>query len=172
MKALFLVADEFEDLQFFCPYFRLREDGNTVVVAGADGHHAAVGLHGYAIEPDMPIPELNPSEYDVLVIPGGRSPEKLRLSEEAVDLARTFVQDGTLVAAIGHGTQLLISAGAIDGKSVTCDPGIRDDIRGAGGSYRDEAVVVDGSLITARGVDEIHLFCESILAALATRVRS
>ncbi len=55
----------------------------------------------------MPIPELNPSEYDILVIPGGRAPEKLRLREEAVDLARTFVQDGTLVAAIGHGPQLL-----------------------------------------------------------------
>src|SRR5262245_29723901 len=131
MKALFLIADGFEDLQFFCPYYRLREDGVAVTIAAAVDNHSATGLHGYLVEPDMPVPELNPTEYDILVIPGGRAPEKLRLREEAVDVARTFVQDGSLVAAIGHGAQLLISAGALDGKSVTCDPGIRDDIRSA-----------------------------------------
>lgn len=171
MKALFLVADDFEDLQYFCPYFRLREEGGSVIVVAPDDDEPVVGLHGYAIVPDMPIQNLTPSDYDVLVIPGGRSPERLRLSEEAVDLARTFVQDGTLVAAIGHGAQLLISAGAVDGKNLTCEPAIRDDVRGAGGSYRDEAVVVDGSLITARGTDELHLFCESIVSVLGARAR-
>ncbi|HJZ91925.1 MAG TPA: DJ-1/PfpI/YhbO family deglycase/protease [Gemmataceae bacterium] len=171
MKALFLIADGFEDLQFFCPYYRLREDGVAVTIASAVDNHAATGLHGYIVEPDMPVPELNPSEYDILVIPGGRAPEKLRLREEAVDVARTFVQDGNLVAAVGHGAQLLISAGALDGKSVTCDPGIRDDIRSAAGSYRDEGVVVDGPLITARGNDELPEFCEQIIYALGAKAR-
>lgn len=171
MKALFLIADGFEDVQFFSTFYRLREDGVTVTVASAVDNHPATGLHGYVIEPDMPIPELNPSEYDVLVIPGGRAPERLRVREEAVDLARTFVQDGTLVAAIGHGPQLLLSAGALDGKNVTCDPGIRDDIRLAAAAYRDDGVVVDGSLITARGNDELPGFCEQLVAALGTRTR-
>lgn len=166
MKALFLIADGFEDVQFFTPFYRLREEGVGVTVAGAEDHHAAVGLHGYRVEPDMPIPELNPSEYAVLVIPGGRSPERLRLREEAVDLARTFAQDGTLVAAIGHGPQLLSSAGALDGKSLTCDPGIRDDMRVVAAAYRDEAVVVDGPLVTARGNDDLPAFCEQLVAAL------
>jgi protease I len=171
MKALFLIADDFEDIQFFCPYFRLREGGGSVTVISPTEEDEVVGLHGYAIQPDMAIQNVTPSDYDVLVIPGGRSPERLRLSEEAVDLARTFVQDGTPVAAIGHGPQLLISAGAIDGKSITCEPGIRDDVRGAGGSYQDEEVVVDGGLITARGTDEIHLFCESIVSVVGARGR-
>lgn len=171
MKALFLIADDFEDLQYFCPYFRLREEGGSVTVVSPEEEDAVFGLHGYAVVPDAPIQNVTPSDYDVLVIPGGRSPETLRLSEEAVDLARTFVQDGILVAAIGHGAQLLISAGALDGKTVTCEPSIRDDVRGAGGSYRDEAVVVDGLMITARGTDELHLFCESILAVLGARSR-
>ena len=171
MKALFLVADGFEDVQFFTPFYRLREEGVAVTVAAADDHQAATGLHGYVVEPDIPIPEINPSEYDVLVIPGGRSPEKLRLREEAVDLARTFAQDGTLVAAIGHGPQLLSSAGALDGKSLTCDPGIRDDMRVVAAAYRDEAVVVDGPLITARGNDDLPAFCEQLVAALGARAR-
>jgi protease I len=171
MKALMLVADGFEDLQFFCPYYRLREEGVTITIAAAVDNQPATGLHGYVVEPDMPIPELSPSEYDVLIIPGGRAPERLRLREEAVDLARTFIQDGTLVAAIGHGAQLLLSAGALDGKSVACDPGIRDDIRIAAGAYRDDGVVVDGPLITARGNDELPGFCEQIIAALGAKAR-
>lgn len=171
MKALFLVADEFEDLQFFAPYFRLREEGVAVTVVCAADHHPATGQHGYTVEPDMPIPEVNPSEYDVLVIPGGRAPEKLRLREEAVDMARTFAQDGTLVAAIGHGPQLLSSAGALDGKTVTCDPGIRDDLRVVAAAYRDEAVVVDGALITARSNDDLPEFCQQLVAALGIRAR-
>jgi protease I len=169
MKALFLVADGFEDLQFFCPYYRLQEEGVHTTVAAAVDNRPAIGLHGYAVEPDMPIPELNPSEYDILVIPGGRAPEKLRLREEAVDVARTFVQDGLLVAAIGHGPQLLLSAGALDGKSLTCDAGIRDDIRLVAGAYRDEGIVVDGQLITARSNDDLPGFCEQIAIALSAR---
>jgi protease I len=171
MKALFLVADEFEDVQFFVPYYRLREEGVAVTVVCAADHQPATGLHGYRLEPDMPIPEVNPSEYDVLVIPGGRAPEKLRLREEAVDMARTFAQDGTLVAAIGHGPQLLSSAGALDGKTVTCDPGIRDDMRVVAAVYRDEAVVVDGSLITARSNDDLPEFCQQVVAALGIGAR-
>ena len=49
------------------------------------GCHLAHGLHGYTVEPDMPIPELSPNEYEILIVPGGRSPEKLRLQEEAVN---------------------------------------------------------------------------------------
>lgn len=171
MKALFLVADGFEDLQLFCPYYRLREEGVAVTVAAANDNHVATGMHGYRIDPDMPIPELNPSEYDILVIAGGRAPERLRLREEAVDITRTFVEDGLIVAAIGHGPQLLLSAGALDGKSLTCDPGIRDDIRIAAGGYRDEGVVVDGNLITARGNDDLPEFCEQIVMALGARTR-
>ena len=108
MKALFLLADDFDDIQFFCTYFRLREGGGTVTVVSPTEDETVAGLHGYAIAPDMSIQNVTPSEYDVLVIPGGRSPERLRLSEEAVDMARTFIQEGTPVAAIGHGVQLLI----------------------------------------------------------------
>jgi len=168
MKALILLADGFEDLQLFCPWYRLQEEGVRVTVASSSGH-ALVGLHGYRVEPDMPIHEVNPSEYDLLLVPGGASPEKLRQREGAVDLTRTFMDDGRVVAIIGHGAQLLISAGAVDGRSLTCASGIRDDVRFAGGIYREESVIVDGSLISSRNSEDLPQFCQQLIACLAAK---
>jgi protease I len=168
MKALILAADGFDDLELHYPWFRLLEEGITVTLAGPSGK-VLTGQHGYQLEPDMPIRELNPAEYDLLIIPGGQSPERLRLREDAVDIARTFMEDDRRVAAICRGPQLLISAGALGGRTATCTPAIRDDIRAAGAMYRDEAVVVDGNLFTCRGVDDLPHFCRQLLAGLNVR---
>jgi protease I len=168
MKALILTADGFEDLELFCPWYRLQEEGVQVTLAGINGH-PATGLHGYRVEPDMPIHEINPAEYDLLLIPGGRAPELLRMREQARDIARTFMEEDRWVAAVCHGPQLLISAGSLNGRTVTCAPMIRDDVKAAGASYRDEAVVVDGNLITSRGIDDLPQFCHQIVAILGVR---
>jgi protease I len=168
MKALILAADGFDDLELFCLRYRLQEEGLSVTLASPNGK-AVTGLHGYRAEADMPIREVNPTEYDLLLIPGGTAPERLRLREEAVDVARTFMEEDRHVAALCRGPQLLISAGALNGRRVTSNPGIRDDLRAAGAVYRDESVVVDGNLITCRGNEELPEFCRQLLAALSTR---
>jgi protease I len=167
MKALILLADGFEDLTLYLPWYRLREEGFDVRLA-SPLMHGLTGLHGYRVEPDCPIHEVSPSEYDLLVIPDGPAVEYLRLREEAVGITRTFVQEGRLVAAIGHGPQLLISAGALDGRIVTCAPGIRDDVRSAGAGYRDEAAVLDGNLLTGRGPDDLPAFGRNLLRLVRT----
>lgn len=167
MKALILVADGFEDLSVFLPWYRLREEGVDVRIA-SPRMHVLNGEHGYKIEPDSTIHEVNPAEFDLLLIPDGSCGERLRVREEAVDVARTFMQDGMRVAAIGHGAQLLLSAGSLDGRRVTCSPGIRDDVRAAGAVYRDEAVVIDGNLITSRGADDLPAFAAAIVRLTAT----
>lgn len=167
MKALILAADDFEDLTLFHPWYRLREEGVEVTVA-SPFLHAVTGLHGYPVEPDVAIHEVNPDEFDLLLIPDGPAAERLRLREEAVDVARTFVDDGKQVAAIGHGAQLLISAGALDGRRVTCAPGIRDDVRGAGAVYSDEATITDGLLLTGRGPDDLPAFAVALMALMGT----
>jgi protease I len=103
----------------------------------------------------------------LLIIPGGIAPERLRLREEAVDVARTFMEEDRRIATLGHGPQLLISAGALSGRRVTCSPGIRDDVRAAGADYRDEGVLMDGNLLTGRGLDDLPAFCQQLLAILA-----
>jgi protease I len=171
MKAVFLIADGFEDLELFYPWLRLREE-HVEVTLTSPGGQAVRGRHGYVVEPDMPIRELNPAEYDLLVLPGGPAVEKLRLREEAVDVVRTFMEDQRRVVAVGHGAQLLISAGVLDGRRTTCSAGIRDDVRAAGGDYRDEAVVVDGPLVTVRGTDDLPELFGKLIPAPGARTRT
>jgi protease I len=170
MKALILAADGFEELTLFLPWYRLREEGVEVTLA-CPFLHAVTGAHGYVVEPDTAIHEVNPAEYDLLLIPDGPGSERLRLREEAVDVARTFLESGTKVAAIGHGAQLLISAGALDGRRVTCAPGIRDDVRAAGAVYSDAAAITDGILLTGRGPDDLPAFTRAMMKLLEVNAR-
>ncbi len=165
MKALFLLDDGFDDLSLFVPWYRLKEEGFDVALA-TPILHALRGEHGYLVEPDAPLREVNGEDFDVLIIPDGRSPERLRLRGEALDVVRTFMESGRWVAAIGHGPQLLLSAQVLDGKTITCSPGIRDDVRAAGAQYRDESTILDGNLLTCRGADDLPEFSRRLVALL------
>jgi protease I len=171
MTALILVANGFEDLTLFLPWYRLQEEGVEVRLA-SPYMQGLTGGHGYQTEPDLPLHQVNPADYDLLLIPDGPAVERLRVREEAVDITRTFLQEGRPVAAVGHGPQLLISAGVLDARVVTCSPGIRDDVRAAGAAYRDEAAVVDGTLLTGRGPDDLPAFNRELvrLTRVAARV--
>jgi protease I len=168
MKALVLIADGFDDLQLSCPYYRLREEGVEITVASPHGPRAT-GKHGYSIATTMPIREVNPAEYDLLLDPRRLFPEKLRLSEEAVDVTRTFIDEDRRVAIVGHAAQLLISAGAMNGRRVTSASEIRDDVRAAGGLYRDESVIVDGNLVSCRGSEDLGDLCRAMVSGLTLR---
>ena len=171
MTALFLVADGFEDLSLFLPWYRLREEGIDTQLA-TPYLHAVQGTHGYQVEPDHRIDDVNPSDFDLLMIPDGPASERLRQYEGAVGIVRTFLDEGNRVATIGHGAQLLISSGTLDGRQVTCAPGIRDDVRAAGGVYRDLSCVTDGNLLTGRSADDLPDFMKALCRLLAGRTAS
>ena len=121
-------------------------------VASTRGRLEVARLPAYA-------PELNPAEYEWLVIPGGACSEKLRLREEVLDIARTQIEDGRKVASIGRGVQVLLSAGAIDAKRIACPHAIRDDIRASGGIWVDVPSVVEGNLHSCRSWQDLpHWF--------------
>jgi protease I len=166
-KALILIADGFDDLQLFCPYYRLLEEGVAVTIAPPRGHKA-VGLRGFPIEAATPLAAVDPAEYDLLVIPGGLSPERLRLREEAIGIARTFMDEERPVA-IGHGPQLLISAGSLDSKQATSAPDIRDDLRAGGAIHHNKAIIRDGNLLTGRSSEDLPQFCRQLVAFLTAR---
>jgi protease I len=165
MKALVLLADNVEDLEFFYPYYRLLEEGWQVDVASPDGGRI-VGKHGYDFEPNLSIPQVNAAEYDLLILPGGKAPEAVRLQPEAVRIAKAMFQEDKTVAAICHGAQTLISADVLRGRRATCWKGIRDDLKAAGAEYVDQEVVVDGNLITSRSPDDLSAFCREVLSAV------
>lgn len=168
MKALILIADGFDDLELFYPWFRLREEGVDIDLASPK-EKTITGQHGYRVDCDLPLYKVNPSDYELLIIPGGQSPERLRLCEEAVDIARTFMDEDRTVIAICHGPQLLISASVLSGRQATCAAAIRDDLRVAGANYRDEPVVIDGNLITSRGTDDLPTLAQQIIGLLKVR---
>src|SRR5918994_323814 len=110
--------------------------------------------------------DVSPNDFDMLLIPGGGAPENLRIHEGAVSFARDFMASGKPVAAICHGPQLLISAKVLQGRTLTCVNKIRDDVVNAGGHYVDEALVVDGNLITSRTPEDLPSFNDAMLRAL------
>ncbi len=101
------------------------------------------------------------------MIPGGHAPDKMRMRHAMVDLARDAMEAGKPVAAICHGPQVLISANALRGRTLTCWPSIAIDVKNAGGLYVDKPVVEDGNLITSRKPDDVPVFSDAIIRALA-----
>ena len=163
MKALIMLAEGFEDLEFWYPLMRLKEQGIDVDVA-APRPGKVTGKHGYTYDVRLAVGGLSAEDYDILVIPGGRAPELIRLDEMAVAITRDMMQAGKIVAAICHGGQVLVSADIIRGKRVTGWKGIRDDLKAAGGRYVDREVVVDGNLVTSRCPDDLPAFMRETLA--------
>ncbi|RLI86628.1 MAG: peptidase [Archaeoglobales archaeon] len=164
-KVLFLIEDGFEDLELFYPMYRLMEEGFEVVIASSSPNEK-VGKYGYRIKPHKTFDDVKPEEYSALVIPGGKSPERVRINEKAVSITKHFVNENKVIAAICHGPQLLISAGAVKDKKLTCWIGIRDDVMAAGGIYEDRVVVVDGNLITSRMPSDLPAFCRELVEKL------
>ncbi|MGA2192157.1 MAG: type 1 glutamine amidotransferase domain-containing protein [Nitrospirota bacterium] len=165
MKALIITADEVEDLELFYPYYRIKEAGWDITVA-APREGQIKGKHGYTVPVDIKFSDVNPGEYDLLVVPGGKAPEEVRLDEDALNIVRHFFKEEKYVAAICHGPQVLISAGELAGKNATCWPAIRDDVIAAGAKYRDKEVLVDGNLITSRKPDDLPAFMREVMEAM------
>ena len=106
--------------------------------------------HNFAL--NATFSEIKASDYDALVIPGGRAPEYIRLKENVLALVREFFDAGKPVAAICHGLQLLAAAGVLKGRTCTAYPACGPDVTMAGGQYVEialDAAHVDGNLISA-----------------------
>lgn len=164
-KVAVIVADGFEDSEATSPIQALQEAGADVTVLGLKTG-TVTGKKGATVEATDTIASADPAAYDLLVIPGGGSPENLRIEDEAVDFARRFADSGKPIGAICHGPQLLISADALKGRTLTAVSKIRDDIRNAGATYVDEEVHVDGNIISSRIPDDLPAFNRAIIAAL------
>ncbi len=165
MKALIMSADNFEDIELFYPYYRLREESIEVLIASESSEEIR-GKNGYTVNPDITFEQALDMEFDLIIIPGGRAPEKVRLNPIALNIVRDIFDSRKPVGAICHGPQVLISAGVVKGKKLTCYRGIRDDVISAGGLYVDERVVVDGNLVTSRMPDDLPYFMKSIMEVI------
>ena len=162
MKALIISADNFEDSELLFPYYRLKEEGTQVDIASIQKGKIK-GKHGYEAEAHKDLMEIRPDEYDLLVLPGGKAPERIRKEKAAIEIARHFMENRKPVSAICHGPQLLITAGLLKGRHATCYKSVAQEMRASGAIYDDKEVVVDGNLVTSRQPSDLPAFMREMI---------
>lgn len=167
MKALIISADHFEDTELLVAYYRLLEAGIEVDIA-AIRRGKINGKHGYQVEATKALKDVNPDDYALLVLPGGKAPAAIRKEAAALRIAQAFFANSKPVAAICHGPQTLISAGLLRGRRATCHPSVAEEMRAAGALYEDSEVVVDGKLVTSRWPSDLPAFMRETLKLLPT----
>jgi protease I len=163
----YFVAEEVEDLEFWVPVMRLREEGASVIVIGLSTETVR-GKHGLEMTPDVSIDEApKADELDGLVIPGGWAPDKLRRNQKVLQLVRDIDAQGKIIGTICHGGWVPISAGIMKGRKAVGSTGIKDDITNAGGIWVNQAAFREGHMVWGRVVEDIPDFCRELVAALA-----
>jgi len=172
-RILIMAADGFEQSELEVPLERLQDAGADIDIASIEMGDITGWDEddwGDEIEVDLKISDVDIDDYDALILPGGQiNPDLLRVNEGAVSLIRDFAATGKPVAAVCHAPWLLIEAGLAKGRRLTSYKSIRTDIANAGATVVDEAVVVDGNIITSRCPDDLPAFCDAIVEALTKR---
>lgn len=166
-KIAFLATEGYEDLELHYPRIRLIEEGYEVELISLTKREIK-GKWGYPIMPHKKIDEVNPEDYDGVIVPGGtKNPDYLRRNKNILDFVSKINEQGKLVGAICHAGWVLISAKIVKNREATSYFAIRDDMINAGVKFKDEPVVIDGNLITSRTPDDLPQFMKAVLDFLA-----
>jgi protease I len=166
MSVAILTAELFEDVELWYPYYRLLEAGFDVELVGGEAGRSYPGKRGTTAAATLAVADLSSGDVEGIVVPGGYSPDHMRRIPEMVGLLRDVGEAGKPAAAICHGPWMLASAGLVSGRRVTSFPSIRDDLVNAGGEWVDEAVVVDGNVVTSRTPADLPAFMPEVLRLL------
>ncbi len=162
-RVLILTANLYQEIEFWYPVMRFRELGARVTIASLATGETYGSKLGYPVQADVSVNDIDPAQFDVLIIPGGLAPEALRTSAGTLDLVRKSFEQDKVVAAICHAPWVLVSAGVIQGRRVTCVGPVRDDVINGGGDYVDQSIVVDGHLVTGQLPNDVPGFCQAII---------
>jgi len=163
----FVLGEDFEDSEFRKPYDGLLAKGHSIDIIGARAGVVVKGKKGTEkVKIEKSAASVDAGNYDALVIPGGYSPDHLRMDKAVVELTQTMLRAGKVIAAVCHGPQLLIEAEGVKGRVVTSWPSVRKDLENAGATWVDEEVHVDGKLITSRKPEDLSAFTSAIVKQL------
>lgn len=161
---LMIVGDFGEDYEIMVPFQALemvghdvdavcpdKEEGDTVKTAIHDfrGDQTYMESRGHDFELNETMDDIDPAEYDALVVPGGRAPEYLRTYDAVIEAVQHFFEEDKPVAALCHGPQILAAADVLEGYEMTAYPAVRAECEAAGCSWVD-GVVRDGNLVTGQ----------------------
>jgi protease I len=183
-KILLLAGDFVEDYEIMVPFQTLqavghevhavcpeKEAGETVKTAVHDfrGDQTYLEERGHDFELNATMADVDPADYDALVIPGGRAPEYLRTYDEVLDAVRHFFDEDKPVAALCHGPLILAAAGVLDGYTCSAYPALKADVEIAGATFSD-TVARDGNLVTGTAWPDHPEWLAEFLDVLGTEI--
>lgn len=187
-RILMIVGDYVEEYEVMVPFQALQMVGHIVhvVCPGRDEEETVTtAIHdfgdrdtyteekGHDFMLNETFDDIDVTDYDALILPGGRAPEYLRMDEEVIDMVQYFNDKNKPIAAIGHGVQILISANVLEGKSCIGYPSLKADIDNAGGEWVDidlDDALVDGNLVTAQVWSAQPEWLAKFLEVLETKI--
>ncbi|HEX7976057.1 MAG TPA: type 1 glutamine amidotransferase domain-containing protein [Anaerolineales bacterium] len=167
MRIAYLIEEGFEDLEFWVPVMRLREEGAKVTVVGSGKSERFRGKYCLEARADVAADAVTADDFDALVVPGGWAPDKMRRYPAITGLVRGVYEQGKIVGAICHAGLVLISANIVKGHKATGSKGIKDDLINAGAEWVDVPAFREGNLVWGRVVEDIPDFCRELVQALA-----
>lgn len=179
-RILIITGDAGEGYEALYAYHRFLEAGHQPVVAAQTKKRLHLVMHdfepgwdtyverpGYGLEADISIAEVNPQEYAAIMIIGGRAPEYLRHNAKLIEIMKHFHSSGKWIFSICHGIQVLIAAGIVGQRCVTCYEHVRHEVEMAGGTFDSEHQAVrDGRIVTAQTWQSHPEFYREVFACL------
>jgi protease I len=166
-RAIVFVEANYQDLEFWYPVLRLREEGMDVVIVGTGSAEGYTGRHGYPLpKVDTTADKVSAKDFDAVIVPGGWAPDVLRRYESVLKIVRDATAQGKIIGAICHAGSVLVSADVLKGRTATCVAAIKDDLINAGATYVDREVVVDGNLVSSRTPNDLPAFMREIIKAM------
>jgi protease I len=187
-SILMLIGDYVEDYEVMVPFEALQMVGHTVhavcpgkksgefvptCIHDFEGDQTYTEKRGHNFALNATFDQVMLEDYDALMIPGGRSPEYLRLNPRVIELVQQFTKAGKPIAAICHAPQVLAAAGVLKGKKCSAYPATGPDVTLAGGEYVSVPMteaVVDGNLVTGPAWPALHSWLAKFLAVLGTKI--
>lgn len=170
-RILTIVSDDYDDLELWYPMIRLREEGAKVDVAGEKAKQVYVGKSGLKVESDLSFKDVNIEAYDAMIIPGGWAPDYLRRIDEVLKMVQYMDENNKVIGVICHAPWILSSANLLEGRTLTSTPGIKDDIRHAGGQWVNKPAFVDGNLVSGRRPVDLHIYLPKLIETIANHMQ-
>lgn len=191
-KILMLVGDFVEDYEAMVPFQILtmvghevhtvcpdKKKGDTVKTAVHDfiGDQTYVELPGHRFAINANFDEVDPAQYDALVIPGGRAPEYLRLNKRVLEITKHFARKKKPIAAICHGPQILAAAGVLKDRKVISYPAVGPECKIAGSKFGKiepgaNNALTDGNMVTAPAWPAHPEWMKQFLKVLGSKIEA
>lgn len=163
-----LVGPGYEDLEFWVPYMRLKEEGAEIkVISSERGGRYKSKSGGLTVESEASAKEITADQLDGLLVPGGWAPDKLRRDTNILELVREMHKKDKILGFICHAGWVAASAGICKGRRVTGSTGIKDDMENAGASWVNEPAFREKNLVWGRVVADIPDYCRELVTALS-----